>query len=168
MRHSLKNRLHDFSSTITIRSSQNGSPSRSRTLESNLGERPFTRRDLIGLYSPWQNGIAERWVGSARREMLDHVIVLNERHLHRLLREYVDYYNEDRVHTQLRDSPMGRPRSVPKVGRAKTVAFPGPCGPLRLSFSARFPRSIGSKMESMNALPLQFLMLIFAGWVNRH
>ena len=38
--------------------------------------------------SPWQNGIAERWVGSARRELLDHVIVMNERHLHHLLREY--------------------------------------------------------------------------------
>ena len=37
--------------------------------------------------SPWQNGIAERWVGSARREMLDHVIVMNERHLHRLLEQ---------------------------------------------------------------------------------
>jgi len=59
--------------------------------------------------SPWQNGIAERWVGSARRELLDHVIVMNERHLHRLLRDYVDYDDEDRVHTQLRDSPMGRP-----------------------------------------------------------
>lgn len=38
--------------------------------------------------SPWQNGIAERWVGSARRELLDHVIVLNEKPLERLLREY--------------------------------------------------------------------------------
>ncbi len=59
--------------------------------------------------SPWQNGIAERWVGSARREMLDHVIVINEKHLRRLLREYVNYYNTDRVHTRLRDSPAGRP-----------------------------------------------------------
>jgi len=84
-------RLHDFSSTTTIQYSQNGSLSRSRTLESSLSEPPFTRRDLIGLYSPWQNGIAERWVGSARRELLDHVIVMNERHLHHLLREYVDY-----------------------------------------------------------------------------
>ena len=49
------------------------------------------------------------WGGSARRELLDHVIVLNEDHLHRLLREYVEYYNEDRVHTRLRDSPLGRP-----------------------------------------------------------
>ena len=43
--------------------------------------------------SPWQNGTAERWVGSYRRELLDHVIVFNEKHLRRLLREYVSYYN---------------------------------------------------------------------------
>ena len=39
--------------------------------------------------SPWQNGVAERWVGSCRRELLDHVIPLNERHLRRLVRDYV-------------------------------------------------------------------------------
>ena len=43
--------------------------------------------------SPWQNGIAERWVGSCRRELLDHVIPLDERHLKRLLREYISYHN---------------------------------------------------------------------------
>ena len=43
--------------------------------------------------SPWQNGVAERWVGSVRRELLDHVIVLNQRHLRRLLKDYVRYYN---------------------------------------------------------------------------
>jgi hypothetical protein len=40
-------------------------------------------------HSPWQNGVAERWVGSYRRDLLDHVIVLNERHLKRLMTEYV-------------------------------------------------------------------------------
>ena len=40
--------------------------------------------------SPWQNGVAERWVGSVRRELLDHVVVLGEHHLRRLLREYVE------------------------------------------------------------------------------
>ncbi len=74
--------------------------------------------------SPWQNGIAERWVGSARREMLDHVIVMNERHLHRLLREYVDYDNEDRVHTQLGDSPMGRPTECRPSPKARIVGLP--------------------------------------------
>ncbi len=59
--------------------------------------------------SPWQNGVAERWVGSARRDLLDHVIVLNQRHLRRLLREYVRYYHEDRTHLGLgKDVPDGR------------------------------------------------------------
>jgi hypothetical protein len=43
--------------------------------------------------SPWQNGVAERWVGTCRRELLDHVIVLNEQHLLRLLREFLAYYD---------------------------------------------------------------------------
>jgi transposase InsO family protein len=59
--------------------------------------------------SPWQNGIAERWVGSVRRELLDHVIVLNQRHLRRLLKEYVRYYHEDRTHLGLgKDTPNAR------------------------------------------------------------
>ena len=59
--------------------------------------------------SPWQNGIAERWVGSVRQDLLDHVIVLNQRHLRRLLNEYVRYYHEDRTHLGLgKDTPDGR------------------------------------------------------------
>jgi len=59
--------------------------------------------------SPWQNGVAERWVGSCRRDLLDHVIVLNERHLKRLMREYIRYYHEDRTHLGLaKDMPDGR------------------------------------------------------------
>jgi putative transposase len=58
--------------------------------------------------SPWQNGTAERWVGSCRRELLDHVIPLNEEHLRRLIREYVRYYHEDRIHDGLgKDTPYG-------------------------------------------------------------
>ena len=74
--------------------------------------------------SPWQNGIAERWVGSVRRELLDHVIVLNEQHLRRLLREYVDYYNEERVHTELQDSPTGRPIESRPSRDAKVLGRP--------------------------------------------
>ncbi len=73
--------------------------------------------------SPWQNGIAERWVGTVRRELLDHVIVMDERHLWRLLREYVDYYNEDRVHTCLRDSPTGRKTERRQSSHAKIVGL---------------------------------------------
>jgi len=63
--------------------------------------------------SPWQNGVAERWVGSCRRDLLDHVIVLNERHLQRLMAEYVRYYHEDRTHLGLaKDTPSGRPVAI--------------------------------------------------------
>jgi len=58
--------------------------------------------------SPWQ-GIAERWVGSKRRDLLDHVIILSERHLRRLMKKYVRYYHEDRTHLALaNDTPPGR------------------------------------------------------------
>ena len=46
----------------------------------------------IAPQSPWQNPYCERVIGSIRRDVLDHVIVLNERHLHRVLRSYLDYY----------------------------------------------------------------------------
>src|SRR6266481_6998886 len=63
--------------------------------------------------SPWQNGIAERWVESCRRDLLDHVIAVNERHLKRLLSEYVRYYHEDRTHLGLRKgTPDYRIRST--------------------------------------------------------
>jgi hypothetical protein len=52
------------------------------------------------------------------------VIVLNEDHLRRLLREYVDYYNADRVHTELQDSPNGRPTERRPSSRAQIVGLP--------------------------------------------
>lgn len=69
--------------------------------------------------SPWQNGVAERWVGSIRREMLDHVIPLEERHLIRLSLEYVRYYHDDRTHIGLnKETPGTRPtESRPNVVR---------------------------------------------------
>ncbi|MBW2241247.1 MAG: transposase [Deltaproteobacteria bacterium] len=72
--------------------------------------------------SPWQNGTAERWIGSVRRELLDHVIVLDERHLHRLLHEYVEYYNAERIHTRLRDS--GRSTESRPPSRARVTGLP--------------------------------------------
>ena len=68
--------------------------------------------------SPWQNGVAERWVESCRRDLLDHVIAVNERHLKRLLSEYVGYYHEDRTHLGLgKGTPNHRRRSIAS-GRA--------------------------------------------------
>jgi putative transposase len=57
--------------------------------------------------SPWQNGIAERFVGSCRRELLDHVIVLNEHHLKRLMNNYIRYYHEDRTISAWRKKHLG-------------------------------------------------------------
>ncbi len=59
--------------------------------------------------SPWQNGVAERWVGSCRRVLLDHVIILNERHFQRLMSSYLLYYHEDRTH-------LGSRRTRQQVG----------------------------------------------------
>ncbi len=59
--------------------------------------------------SPWQNPYVERVIGSIRREFLDHVVVLNERHLKRLLSKYIRYYHEWRLHRSLgMDAPDGR------------------------------------------------------------
>jgi len=70
--------------------------------------------------SPWQNGVAERWVESCRRDICDHVIAVNERHLKRLLTEYVHYYHKDRTHLGLsKETPGGRIRSL-HIGRVIT------------------------------------------------
>ncbi len=74
--------------------------------------------------SPWQNGVAERWIGTVRREFLDHVVPIDEQHLRRLLLEYVEYYNRERVHTRLRDSPTGRPVEDRPSSHAQAVALP--------------------------------------------
>ena len=66
--------------------------------------------------SPWQNGYAERLIGSIRRECVDHLVVVGERHLRHALLSYMKYYNETRTHLSLRkDAPV--PRAVQAVGR---------------------------------------------------
>ena len=67
--------------------------------------------------SPWQNPYAERLIGSIRRDCLDHVVVLNEWHLRRILRSYFDYYHGSRTHLSLdKDSPVSRPVHPPDMG----------------------------------------------------
>ncbi|MDP2036118.1 MAG: integrase core domain-containing protein [Ignavibacteria bacterium] len=82
----------------------------------------FGIREIVTSYrSPWQNGYVERVIGSIRREFLDHVIVMNERHLRKLLKEYFHYYNYQRTHLGLnKDSPESRPVQV--IGRIDKVA----------------------------------------------
>ena len=78
---------------------------------------------IIAPRSPWQNPYVERVIGSIRRDALDHVIILNERHLRRLLREYVAYYHNCRTHLSLnKDPPMHRAVEPPETGNI--VAFP--------------------------------------------
>ena len=68
--------------------------------------------------SPWQNAFAERVIGTIRRELLDHVIVLNEQHLRRRLRSYLRYYHGSRTHLALdKDAPEPRDVEPPEHGR---------------------------------------------------
>jgi transposase InsO family protein len=78
---------------------------------------------LIAPRSPWQNPYVERLFGSIRREVLDHVIVLNERHLVRLLRSYFGYYHRWRTHLSL-DMDCPDPREIQTVDRGRVVEFP--------------------------------------------
>lgn len=74
--------------------------------------------------SPWQNGVAERWVGSCRRDLLDHVIAFSERHLKRLLAEYVRYYHDDRTHLGLQKDTPGRRKTAVRIGDHRVVSMP--------------------------------------------
>ena len=74
--------------------------------------------------SPWQNPYAERIIGSIRRECLNHLIVLGERHLKRILTEYFDYYHHCRPHLSLsRNSPI--PREVESHGEVISIPMVG-------------------------------------------
>ena len=75
--------------------------------------------------APWQNGTAERWIGSCRREILDPVIPLNEVHLGRLMRDYVHDHQEDRVHDSLKkDTPNRRPVEPKPAPDATLISLP--------------------------------------------
>ena len=77
--------------------------------------------------SPWQNGVAERFVSTARRELLDHVIVLNEKHLQRLLAGFASYYLNDQTHLSLkRDAPAVRVRGAEAASRRRGHRSPSP------------------------------------------
>jgi transposase InsO family protein len=78
-----------------------------------------------GFQSPWMNGVCERLIGSIRRELLDHVIVLSENHLRRLIRSFLDYYHDDRTHLTLgKDCPAPRTVTPRPSHGAKVVALP--------------------------------------------
>jgi transposase InsO family protein len=74
--------------------------------------------------SPWQNGVVERLIGSIRRECVDHIIVLDEAHLRRILKSYARYYNDIRTHRSLdKDAPVTR--QIQRIGSIKAHAILG-------------------------------------------
>src|SRR6266446_6521660 len=103
---------------IRDRDSSYGAIVRNRVRAMGIRDRPIAPR------SPWQNGHVERLIGSIRRECLDHVLILGEAHLRRILRAYADYYNRVRTHLALgKDTPLGR--RVQTTGSIMTIPFLG-------------------------------------------
>ena len=101
-----------------------------RDRDSVYGERFRRRVKNLGIKevvtaprSPWQNPFVERAIGSIRRECLDHVIVLNERHLLRILRSYLGYYHSCRTHLSL-DRNAPDPREIEPRAKGDVVAIP--------------------------------------------
>ena len=89
---------------VRDRDASYGQVFRERTARMGSRDRPTAPR------SPWQNGHVERLIGSIRRELLDHVIIFDERHLRRLLTSYAEYYNTWRTHLSLgQNCPISRP-----------------------------------------------------------
>src|SRR5262249_14438326 len=81
---------------------------------------------VIAPRSPWQNAYAERVIGSIRRECLDHVVVLGERHLREIPSKCVDYYNGIRTHLSLaKDAPEPRSAQAASQGRVVEVSRVG-------------------------------------------
>jgi hypothetical protein len=96
--------------------------------------------------SPWQNAYVERIIGSIRRECLDHVIILDESHLRRVLSAYFDYHHRSRTHLSLRkDCPEPRPIQPPSAGNV--IAFPqvGGLHPRNERRAARIAASAGAQ-----------------------
>jgi transposase InsO family protein len=91
---------------------------RRRLAAMGIRDRPIARG------SPWQNGFAERLIGSIRRECLDHLAIFSETHLRRILQTYACYYNKIRTHRSLdKDAPAFR--SVQRIGTIESHAIFG-------------------------------------------
>jgi hypothetical protein len=88
-------------------------------------ERRGKRANTHGLWPSVAERCCERWVESCRRDLLDHVIILNERHLKRLMSSYLRYYHEDRTHLGLaKDTPGGRATEIRSAGVSKIQSYP--------------------------------------------
>lgn len=103
---------------IRDRDAAYGAPVKRRPRAMGIRDHPTAPR------SPWQNAYAERLIGSVRRECLDHVIVLGQDHLRRILKSYAIYYNETRTHLSLgKDAPAGR--SIEPSGKITALPILG-------------------------------------------
>jgi len=95
---------------IRDRDARYGNAVRRRLSGMGIRDHPIARR------SPWQNGHAERLIGSIRRECLDHIVIMGDDHLCRVLKAYAAYYNESRTQLSLgKDTPSHRP--IQRLGR---------------------------------------------------
>lgn len=102
-----------------------------RDRDASYGQAYINRLSAMGIRdqpvaprSPWQNAYVERGIGSIRRDVLDHVVVLNERHLRRLLRRYAEYYKGYRTHLGLnKDTPLGR--AIQAIGQIVSMPMLG-------------------------------------------
>ena len=102
--------------------------------------------------SPWQNGFAERLIGSIRRECVDHIIVLGEMYLRRVLKSYADYYNCVRTHRSLnKDAPVSRPvqRTVGSVHAPFWADFTTTTPELRCQSACKFDPSSASNFDPL-------------------
>jgi hypothetical protein len=138
------------------------------------------------IQSPWQNGVAERWVGSCRRDLLDHIIALNERHLKRLLADYIRYYPRRPHSPGLEKSKHPAAEFVQQIGvawflRRGSVACinvtirpcktTSPKTDLRRSSSSglRFaPESLATSPQSGNVSPRSILIFRLKRFANLH
>ena len=84
-----------------------------------------TKPKVTSVRSPWQNGYCGRMIGSVRRDLLDHVIIFDDNHLRRLMKEYLAYYHEDRTHLGLDGQTPGGREGTPRPSPgAKIIALP--------------------------------------------
>ena len=99
--------------------------------------------------SPWQNGFAERLIGSIRRECVDHVIVAGERHLRRILRTYAVYYNDIRTHRSLdKDAPAFRP--VQRIGNIEFAQILADCITIGPGLGFRHTQVMSDNFNAIN------------------
>jgi len=121
--------------------------------------------------SPWQNPYCERVIGSIRRDCLDHMIIFNEAHLRRILKDYFRYYHESRTHMALDDnSPVpreveppskGPERPLPLLSRVAHAHVPG----RQLADSAR-SRTTVKRLRRRDSLPRRSASSLHASCVN--